>query len=231
MILPQIKSSTHPREFVEEIASILKEFNSRTPISNGSIYIALSRTRRSKGWVWSNWVGELELRRDHLPTGHYPPGLSTALNWYKGGTDTSPICSKVEADTGRVLVGQGDHYKMIKTGGMFWLGGSTSSRETSPIYKLQYSRKLYWVVGSMSALLGGCWLVGCTLGDCWLCYVVVLGDCWLVGDHLVPSAAHSPTVSSTSSPVALCSEFSTTHNPHAITDCIFPIPFSVIEML
>ena len=44
-------------------------------------------------------------------------------------------------------------------------------------------------------LVGGCWLIGCSLGDSCLCNVIVLGGCWLVGDHLVPSAAHSPTVS------------------------------------
>ena len=51
----------------------------------------------------------------------------------------------LKAGTGRV---QGDHYKMIKTSGRFWLGGSTSSRETSPIYiycSTGYGT-LYWVV-------------------------------------------------------------------------------------
>ena len=188
------KCLTHVIELVEEIASIFEEFNSRSPISNGSIYIALSRTRRSEVGGWSNWVGELELRRDHLPTGHYPPGLSAALNWYKGGTDISPICSKLALAECRMTITRWSKRAV----GFGWVVVRHPETHLLYIYiAVQGTVHCigWFLLGSMSALLGGCWLVGCTLGGCWLCNVIVLGDCWLVGDHLVPSAAHSPTVS------------------------------------
>ena len=139
----KLKCLTHFRELLEEIASILKEFNSRTPISNGSIYIALSRTRRSKGWVLEQlgW----RVRTEKGPPANRPlptwplccAQLIQGWDWHKS--------NMLKAGTGRV---QDDHYKMIKTSGRFWLGGSTSSRETSPIYiycSTGYGT-LYWVV-------------------------------------------------------------------------------------
>ena len=162
------KCLTHVIELVEEIASILKEFNSRTPISNGSIYIALSRTRRSKGWGLEQlgW----RVRTEKGPPANRPlptwplccAQLIQGWDWHKS--------NMLKAGTGRV---QGDHYKMIKTSGRFWLGGSTSSRETSPIYLLQY--RVRYIV------LGGSCLVRCL--HCW----VVVG--WLVVRWVVVGCA------------------------------------------
>ena len=144
------KCLTHVIELVEEIASILKEFNSRTPISNGSIYIALSRTRRSKGWG-------LEQLGWRVRTEKGPPANRPLPTW--------PLCCAqlIQGwDWHKSNSAQSWHWqsagwplqdKMIKTSGRFWLGGSMSSRETSPIYLLQY--RVRYIV------LGGSCLVRC----------------------------------------------------------------------
>ena len=218
------KCLTHVIELVEEIASIFEEFNSRSPISNGSIYIALSRTRRSEVGGWSNWVGELELRRDHLPTGHYPPGLSAALNWYKGGTDTSPICSKLALAECRMTITRWSKRAV----GFGWVVVRHPEKHLLYIYCSTGYGTLYWVVPAWFDVCIVGWLLVAWLFVGWLLAVQCNSIGWLLVGGWPPGPIRCSFTNRLLDIITCCLVFTILY-PHP--DCICPISFSLIELL